>query len=222
MNELIVSKNESTMSTIEIAELTGKRHDHVLRDTRNMLIELYAEGVTNFGDTYIHPQNNEEYKIYRLPKREALILTTGYSIIQRAAIIDRWQELEAKQSPALPNYQEALRQLADQLDISSKQQLIIEQQRPAVEFHASITDSSNAQTVEVIAKVLGTGQNRMFAWLRNEGLLKPDNLPYQHFLEMKLFRVIESSYLDKRGKSHTYTQTLVTGKGLEYIQKRFN
>ncbi|WP_370558268.1 Rha family transcriptional regulator [Edwardsiella tarda] len=34
-----------TMSTREIAELTGKRHDHVLRDARNLLAELQSPKV---------------------------------------------------------------------------------------------------------------------------------------------------------------------------------
>lgn len=29
-----------TMSSVEIAELCDKRHDHVMRDIRNMLVEL--------------------------------------------------------------------------------------------------------------------------------------------------------------------------------------
>ena len=40
-------------TTIEIAELTGKRHDNVLRDTKSMLMELYRRGgVLNFEETY--------------------------------------------------------------------------------------------------------------------------------------------------------------------------
>lgn len=47
----VLSGKTKRMSTREIAELTGKRHDHVLRDVRN-LIEQGAIGDPNFGVSY--------------------------------------------------------------------------------------------------------------------------------------------------------------------------
>lgn len=44
MNDLISRPADMTMSNREIAELTGKRHDNVMRDIRVMLAELYGEG----------------------------------------------------------------------------------------------------------------------------------------------------------------------------------
>lgn len=85
-----------TMSSREIADIAEKRHDHVMRDIRVMLTELHGEGgVPKFGDTCTNDQNGQKYPIYRLPKRETLILVSGYSVAMRAKIIDRWQELEA-------------------------------------------------------------------------------------------------------------------------------
>lgn len=97
-----------TMSSLEIAERTGKRHDNVMRDIRAMLVELYGEGgLLNFEDTHRNPQNGQDYPIFRLPQRECLILVSGYSVDLRARIVDRWQELEAAAaatSLVLPNF----------------------------------------------------------------------------------------------------------------------
>lgn len=83
-----------TMSTREIAELTGKRHDHVMADAKAMLEEL-GGGVPEIQDTpYTHQQNGQTYREYLLPKRESLILVSGYSVAMRARIIDRWEALE--------------------------------------------------------------------------------------------------------------------------------
>jgi hypothetical protein len=114
MNELTQTAVVS-MTTVEIAERTGKRHDHVMRDTRNMLTELYGEGgLPRFGESYKHPQNSQTYPMYRLPKHECLVLIAGYSIPLRSAIIKRLEELEAGITPnpvaILP--QEANRRIA--------------------------------------------------------------------------------------------------------------
>lgn len=82
-----------TMSSLEIAGLTGKRHLHILRDVRKMLVEL-GVGETSFGSTYLDSQG-KGHPVFNLPRRECLILVSGYSVQMRAAIIDRWQQLEA-------------------------------------------------------------------------------------------------------------------------------
>ena len=92
MNTLI--NTSATMSSREIAQLTGKDHRHVLADIRKMFEEL---GETSAGfsadlpDAYGRPQ-----PAFKLPKRETLILVSGYNVGMRAKIIDRWQELEAR------------------------------------------------------------------------------------------------------------------------------
>ena len=96
----------------------------------------------------------------------------------------------------------------------------VQEQAPKAQFHDAVSDAINCQSVQEIAKVLGTGPNRLFKFLREEGLLMRDNLPYQQHLDAGYFRVVEKQYNDGRGESHTYARTLVTGKGLAYIQKR--
>jgi hypothetical protein len=81
-----------TMSSLEIAGLTGKRHDHVIRDADKMLSELGIDA-PSFGAVY-RAGNGEDRRCLNLPKRETLILVSGYSVEMRARIIDRWMELE--------------------------------------------------------------------------------------------------------------------------------
>jgi len=121
MDALAITNSAAlTMSSREIATLTGKRHDHVIRDIRVMLSKLYGEeGVPKFGDTYAEPQNGRTYPVFNLPKRETLILVSGYNVKMRAAIVDRWQELETKSTISVPNFSnpaEAARAWAEQYD----------------------------------------------------------------------------------------------------------
>jgi hypothetical protein len=96
----IVSLNTAstlTMSSREIAKLTGKRHDNVMRDATNMLVELYGvRDALKFEHIYLDTMNRRQTEL-RLPKRETLILVAGYSVELRARIVDRWMELKAQQ-----------------------------------------------------------------------------------------------------------------------------
>jgi hypothetical protein len=107
MQQLSIIDSTTTMSSREIAELTGKRHDNVLSDARKMLEDLGLRSTDFSGD--LPDAYGRMQPAFKLPKRECLILVSGYSVELRARIIDRWQELEQaalstpKQAPqALP------------------------------------------------------------------------------------------------------------------------
>lgn len=217
-----------TMSSREIADLTSKQHQHVRRDIKAMLEGLKIDP-SSFGRIYKDAAGRDQEE-YSLPKRETLILVSGYSMELRAKIIDRWMDLEDQEArragtnvhflipQTLP---EALRLAADLADTVEKQKARIEADKPKVDFHDGVAEAINCQSVEEVAKVMGTGQNRLFKWLRANSILMAGNRPYQRYVDEGYFRVVEKQYKDKRGESHTYTRTLVTGKGLAYIQRRF-
>lgn len=116
---------------------------------------------------------------------------------------------------------EALRLAADLAEKVESQKAAIVEMTPKAEFHDKVAEAINCQTIQEVAKIIGTGQNRLFKQLRDGGVLMATNLPYQRFIDDGYFRVVERQYNDPRGESHTYTRTLVTGKGLAYIQRRF-
>jgi anti-repressor protein len=93
--------------------------------------------------------------------------------------------------------------------------------KPKATFYDKVCEAVNGQTVQEVAKILGTGPNRLFVWLRERSLLMRNNLPYQTHLDNGHFRVIERHYDDQHGESRTYTRTLITGQGLAFIEKRF-
>ena len=123
-----------TMSSLEIAELTGKRHDNVLADIRNMLAELAIEA-TEFSGALKMP-SGQKSKVYKLPKRECLVLVSGYSIVLRTKIIDRWLELEAA---------EAARSTAKAMDAENRAALRMEY-RPMTDALKSVREDTGKET----------------------------------------------------------------------------
>ena len=97
---IATQSSEMTMSSLEIAKLTGKEHFNVLVDIRKMLEELETTDL-NFQGSY-KDSTGRSLPCFNLPKRECLILVSGYNLKLRAAIIDRWQELENQSKPAMP------------------------------------------------------------------------------------------------------------------------
>lgn len=180
MNAITTMANDGlTMSSREISDLTDKRHDNVMRDIRTMLVELHGDGgVLRFEDTQVNPQNGQLYPVYRLPKRETLILVSGYSLALRAKIIDRWQELESMvEQPKIPQTMpEALRLAAeaieqrDRLALENKAQAeALAEAQPKAQGFDLITAGEKSITIREAAKLLGVKENRLTAWLHEHG-----------------------------------------------------
>lgn len=164
---LQIQQNQSapTMSSREIAELTGKAHKEVTRDIENILEQAEID-VRRFARTYKDSMNRNQ-KEYQLPKRECDLVVSGYSVKYRLAIIDRWQELEAKQQAPQFNIPqtlpEALRlaaDLADQLAIAA----------PKVAVYDLLADRKGDVNTTVVAKELGTTAIKLNRFLRDNGV----------------------------------------------------
>jgi hypothetical protein len=88
------------MSSVEIAELMGKQHGHVMRDIRD-LIETGAIDRSSFGEISYLDSMNREQVAYELDFEATLVLITGYDPKRRAEVIRRWKDLET--GKALPH-----------------------------------------------------------------------------------------------------------------------
>lgn len=224
-NNMPIINNVLTMSSYEIAELVQSNHS----DVRRSIERLGNRGVISLpplAEVKIQRERREEkIGVYNLCKRDSLIVVAQLCPEFTARIVDRWQELENQANvvditTALSDPNKLRTALLAYTEKVIELEAKVEEQAPKAEFHDAVTDAINCQSIQEVAKVLGTGPNRLFKFLRDEGILKEDNLPYQQHVDAGHFRVVERQYNDRHGESHIYTRTLVTGKGLTFIQKR--
>ena len=91
---ILTQLHNQTMSSLEIAKLTGKQHKDVLETIRKILEEAEIQPA-EFSARY-KDAKGEERPCFNLPRRECDLIIAGYSVKYRLAIIDRWQSLEAQ------------------------------------------------------------------------------------------------------------------------------
>lgn len=216
----IMNKNSSvlTMSSREIADLVESRHDSVKRTIERLqdkgLIQLtpMVEVKNHLGQVVTE---------YQLIKRDSYVVVAQLSPEFTARLVDRWQELENKQMPQIPQtLSEALRLAADQAEQIERQNLLLEQQRPKVEFVQRYVEVGTTKSLRETAKILRVPERAMIDCLVGDGLLFRQSgnlLPYQKYHAKGLFDV--KTGITEHG--HNYTQTRVTSKGIEYIASRY-
>jgi anti-repressor protein len=93
----------------------------------------------------------------------------------------------------------------------------IEEDAPKVNLYNQLMASDGNIDVGAMAILLGTGRNRLFEWMRNEGYLRENNRPYQQYVDRGLLDAFENVL--KNGKP--YIQTVVTPKGQEYLLNKW-
>lgn len=91
-----------------------------------------------------------------------------------------------------------------------------------VDFYDAVGSTSATLTVERFAKLvteklgINTGRNRMFQWLRKNGFLQANNMPYQRYINNGWFKTYE---VIKAG--HAFTVPSITGKGQQKLFEKF-
>ena len=213
MNNLSILNNQVlTMSSREIAELTGKRHDNVVRDIDVMFSQLKIDAL-RFEVIY-HDSMNRKKTEYRLDKELTLCLVSGYNVKLRMAIIKRWQELESQQVPQVPQtYAAALLEagrLALAIEEKDKQLALA---APKVDFHDLVVNDNSTFSNTNAAKKINQRPRAFIEWLRKQGYIGIGDMPIQRYINQGLF--VTHTGFSKGG--YQYTQARITGKGLTYF-----
>lgn len=169
MNEItnITGGAALTMTSIEIATLCEKRHDNVVRDIKIMCEALNLD-LLKFEGIYTDAHGRDQ-KCIHLPKRETMILVSGYKTEFRAKIIDRLEMLEKKETaPALDlNNPAMLRHLLlENVEKVLSLDADVKELTPLAASYNHLTRSDGTMCVTDAAKALNQKPKDLFLWLQ--------------------------------------------------------
>lgn len=232
--------SQKTITSREIAEITGKMHNHLMRDIRNMEDAWFKITQSKFGLSGYLDSTGRKLPMYELSKTESLYVATKFNDEARAKLILRWEELETRALvKSLPkSYSEALRELADSTEANEKLQLQLKQEQvinkenaPKVLFTNAVSAAKTSILIGELAKILKQnrveiGQNRLFEWLRKNGFLisrkgTDYNMPTQKAMDLGLFEIKETVINHSDGHISVSKTPKVTGKGQVYFVNKF-
>ena len=238
MTELMSIKE--TMSSLQIAEITEKRHDAVLRDIRGLLEQ--GVGAHNFVESSYKNVQNKELPCFILTKKGCLILASGYNALLREKIINRWEQLELEHrsggfqipqtlSEALllaaqqtQELEEAQKQLELKEQTIHAQEGVIKSQAPKVEYYDDVLSSTSTYTVTQIAKEFGWGAETLNRKLHEKGVQYKQNgqwLLYAKYQGKGYTKTITRIHTGTTGTTHTSQLTVWTESGRQFIHTLF-
>lgn len=95
MNELINIEAKNTLTSLEVAEVTGKAHDKILRDIRDEISKIGVErGQTIFGESYYTNLQNKQQPMFVLNYKGVLQLGARYNAEIRFKLIEKIEQLQ--------------------------------------------------------------------------------------------------------------------------------
>lgn len=119
----IPKSTNGKITSIEIAEITGKPHNDVLKAIRVMEPAWIKVGGGNFSQTYYTDQWNRQQPMIELSKSECLYVATKFNDEARAKLVIRWEELEIEKHATKP---------LSQLDILAQSVQILQAQEKRI------------------------------------------------------------------------------------------
>jgi phage antirepressor YoqD-like protein len=169
MNELVsMNEHNQVMSSVQLVEIINEYrrvegNETTLRHI-DFMVKIEKEldyDCENFRSDY-KASNNQIYKCYSLPKDECILMLMSESRIVRKGVLNRLNELEAKNQYKLPKtFSEALKLAGEQAETIEKQQLLISEQTPKVVAFENVIDSQNTYTLDSVSDILNIGRTTL-------------------------------------------------------------
>ena len=150
------------MSTLQVAEITGKPHNDVMKAIRKMepAWEKISQGNFSLTSRQVAQPNGgvREIPCYELTKTECLYIATKFNDEARAKLVLRWQELEMANQPKVPtSFREALLLAAEQQGQIEEQQREIVRQNTLLLAQGEQIEQKDRQLLSIGAKNIFAG-----------------------------------------------------------------
>lgn len=226
MLPILNTENQQTITTIELRDLinqsrSGAGEPEVANRHFLARVEDELDGELSQRKSFTHPANGSSQWFYDITLEQATLVGMRESKSVRRAVLAKLKEMEVNKFPSIPQtYSEALRLAADQAEKIQEQQLLIEQQKPAVQFIEKYVEASSTKSLREAAKVLGIKERDFIAMLEDNRILFRQGgtlLPYAEHQHAKRFEVKTG---EKGG--FAFHQTRFTPSGLAWIVKRLS
>ena len=245
MNKEVIEFGENHkiqgMTSLEISEVTGKRHDAVLRDIRNILSK--GANAHNFVEVEYTDRKGEKRPMYQLTPKGCLILASGYDVVLREKIINKLEEYQQKeranmlQLPDFTNPAEAARAWAEEyeektvLAIENKRledenlQLVAENQELKNDrsYLDLIMRSKELLTITQIAQDYGMSAKAMNKTLANMKIQYPLNgqwILYHQYKDMGYVSSKTVEFIRKSGMRDYKLHTEWTQEGRKFLYEK--
>lgn len=215
--------HKETMTSLEIAELTGREHKSIMRSIREMEDDWQKVCGCKFAltsRTVEQPNGGtREVPCYELTKRECLYIATKFNDEARAKLILRWEELENKErASALPNFSnpaEAARAWADQYEQRLALEAENKEMKPKADYFDALVDRNLLTNFTDTAKQLGLKRKTFIENLLRDGYIYRDKKNNIKPIEKYVNVLFEINDCKNDNNAWAGQQTLVTAKGKE-------
>lgn len=218
-------QTNQTMSSREIAELTGKEHRSVLRD-----IDKLNESYLNLGmhkivqGYYLHENTGtQKHREMLLSEIQTMDLMTGYNLELRIKVNRRWKELEQRNTAIDFSNPETVLLLAQNWKNEKDRADLLQIENTKLDLKSQFVDvvfnSEKNLTLSQVVKLLKLpfGRNNLAKDLRSKGIFfKSTNEPKQTYVDRGYFEVF--AFMSEK-MSTPKNQTVVTQKGLAWLAK---
>jgi Rha family phage regulatory protein len=217
----------------KVAEVFGKKHQHVLRDIRELECpEEFSR--SNFGQCSYINDNNREMPMVSMTRDGFSLLVMGFTGKKAAKwkilYIEAFNKMEAEllagfQMPK--NRTEALALALEESKRADRAEHRLELAKPKLKQLDRIDATVGSMTITEAAKTLRVGPKSLFSRMNAEGWIYRRTggkswIGYQNRIDAGLLEHKERIYQTFDGEEGIATQVKVTGKGLIKLAEILN